>query len=227
MRIDAHQHFWRYTPAEYGWIDDSMSALRRDFLPADLALELKAAKIDGAIAVQARQTVEETEWLLSLAAENEFLRGVVGWAPLVDPAVEETIARLAAHPKLRALRHVVQDEPDDRYILRDDFNRGVDVAGRYGLAYDILIFERHLPQAIEFVDRHPDMVLIVDHVAKPRIREGLLEPWRTNIRELARRPNVYCKISGMVTEADWACWTVADFSAVHRHRARSVHCRVD
>jgi L-fuconolactonase len=205
--IDSHHHFWRYDPREYGWISESMSILRRDFLPADLQREAHAAGIDGVVSVQARQTVEETRWLLELAGQNAFLRGVVGWVPLVSAGVRQDLERFAVYPKLKAVRHVLQDEPDDDYILRDDFNRGIALLKEFGLRYDILIFERHLPQTIEFVDRHPGLTFILDHVAKPRIRDRLLSPWRENMRELARRPNVYCKLSGMATEADPHAWT--------------------
>jgi L-fuconolactonase len=184
-----------------------MAALRRDFLPEHLKSEIAAAGIDGVVSVQARQTVGETEWLLSFAAKNDFIKGVVGWVPLVDSRVREIVAKFAASPKLRAVRHVVQDEPDDRFILRDDFNRGVSTLKEFGLVYDILIYERQLVPAIEFVDRHPGQVFVLDHIAKPRIQDNAIEPWRTNIREMARRPDVYCKISGMVTEADWKTWT--------------------
>jgi L-fuconolactonase len=207
LKLDAHQHFWKYSDAEYGWIDDPI--LRRDFLPDDLHKELRGARIDGSISVQARQTIGETEWLLSLADQYKFLRGVVGWVPLTSPTVEAEIEKFAARKKLKAVRHVVQDEKDDRYILRDDFNAGVSLLDKHGLAYDILIFDRHLPYAIEFVDRHPKQRFIVDHIAKPRIRDGAVLPWRDNLRDLAKRPNVWCKISGVVTEADHKHWTEA------------------
>jgi L-fuconolactonase len=207
--IDAHHHFWTYSAAEYGWISDAMAALRRDFLPDDLGREIRAAGVDGVVSVQARQTVAETEWLLSLADRTPFIRGVVGWVPLADPAVEGVLERLARHPKLKAVRHVVQDEPDPDFILRDDINRGVGLLKAHGLVYDILIFERHLPQTLAFVDRHPGQVFVLDHIAKPRIRDGAISPWREQMRELARRPNVWCKLSGVVTEADWARWTPA------------------
>jgi L-fuconolactonase len=207
MAIDAHHHFWRYTPAEYGWISDSMSVLRRDYLPADLRKETAALGIDGGISVQARQSLNETDWLLSLTERDVLIRGVVGWVPLVSPTVSDDLARYVKRPKLKAVRHVLQDEPDDGYMLREDFNRGVALLKEFGLGYDLLIFERHLPQAIQFVDRHPSQTFILDHVAKPRIRENQISPWRENLRDLARRPNVYCKISGMVTEADHRTWT--------------------
>ena len=209
MRIDAHHHFWTYNPQEYGWINDDMAVLRRDFLPRDLKSEISKAGIDGVVSVQARQTIAETVWLLELAGQNDFIRGVVGWVPLVSPKIRVDLEHLADRPKLKAVRHVLQDEPDDHYMLRDDFNRGVSALKDFGLRYDILIFERHLPQAIRLIDRHPQQTFILDHVAKPKIRAGELSPWRQNMQTLAERPNVYCKISGMVTEADWKNWTPA------------------
>lgn len=208
--IDAHQHFWKYTPEEYGWIGPEMAALRRDFLPPDLERERRRVGVARSIAVQARCTTEETAWLLELAGANESIAGVVGWAPLTDARPEQYIERFAADRKLVGMRHVVQDEPDDEYLLRRDFNAGVEAVGRRGLVYDILIFERHLPAAIAFVDRHPSQTFVLDHIAKPRIHEGILSPWRENMRNLARRPNVYAKLSGMVTEADWQNWSPAD-----------------
>lgn len=205
--IDSHHHFWRFDPVAYDWIKPEQEILRHDFLPADLKKEIAPFKLDGVISVQARPTEAETAWLLELASQNDIVRGVVGWAPLTAPNAAEVIDRCAAHPKLRGLRHVVHDEPDDQFILRDDFNRGVALLASRNLVYDILIFERHLPQTIPFVDRHPDQVFVLDHIAKPKIAGDELEPWRTHIRELARRPNVYCKVSGMVTEADHENWT--------------------
>lgn len=207
MRIDAHHHFWKYNPAEYGWISEAMSILRRDFLPADLKSEISKSQIEGVISVQARQSLVETEWLLDLADQNDFIRGVVGWVPLISSTVRSNLERFSNRPKLKAVRHVLQDEPDDDYILREDFNRGMALLKDFDLRYDILIFQRHLPQTIQLVDRHPDQIFILDHIAKPRIKSGELFPWRESLRELAGRPNVYCKISGMVTEADWKHWT--------------------
>jgi L-fuconolactonase len=207
MRIDAHHHFWRYDAAEYGWISESMPAIRRDFLPADLAAEIRAVGIDGAISVQARQSLEETRWLLELAGGHDFIRGVVGWIPLVAADVRAQLDTLAHEAKLVGIRHSVQDEPDDNFILRDDFNRGIGALKDYRLTYDILVYERHLPQSAELVDRHPLQVFVLDHLAKPRAKEKELEPWRTNIRRLAERQNVYCKLSGLVTEADWQAWS--------------------
>ena len=208
MKIDAHQHFWKYSAAEYGWIDEQMSIIRRDFLPSDLEREIRNAGVDGVVSVQARQTLEETLWLLSVAAQNDFVKGVVGWVPLTEPSIRDELDLLRRNPRLRAIRHVVQDEPDG-YLLRKDFNAGISVLQEVGLAYDLLIHERQLPEATRFVDRHPHQVFVLDHLAKPRVKENRLDSWRQRIRELARRENVYCKVSGLVTEADFKAWTEA------------------
>jgi L-fuconolactonase len=206
-RIDAHHHLWRYSPEEYGWIDDEMAALRKNFLPQDLTRELAAAEIDGTIAVQARQTMDETRWLLQMADECEAIRGVVGWAPIAGENFPGVMEEFEHRPKLKGLRHVIQSEKDENYILREDFNSGIRTMLGSGLVYEILIYERHLPQTIDFVDEHPDQSFVLDHLAKPLIREGALEPWAARMRELGRRENVCCKLSGMVTEADWSAWT--------------------
>lgn len=206
MRIDAHQHFWRYHPAEYGWIDDSMLKLRRDFLPADLQPELQAAGFDGCIAVQACHSLEETRWLLELAAASPFILGVVGWADLQSKNARAQLQELTANPKLLGIRHVVQAEPDDRFLLRPEFLRGVALLEEFNLTYDILIYPKHLPVAVEFASRFPRQRFVLDHLAKPFIKRGELQPWRKDLRRLAALPNVYCKLSGMVTEADWLSW---------------------
>jgi L-fuconolactonase len=208
MMIDAHHHLWKYSAAEYGWITPQMPAIRRDFLPEQLEELMHHFGIEGTVAVQARQTLEETSWLLGLAEKHPLIRGVVGWAPLTEGSgVKRRLERFAGNKKLRGVRHVIHDEADPRYVLRDDFNAGVRALGEFGLRYDILIFERHLPAAIEFVDRHPNQVFILDHVAKPRIKDRVLSPWDRHLRELAKRENVYSKLSGMVTEADPQSWT--------------------
>jgi L-fuconolactonase len=207
-RIDAHHHLWHFDPQQYPWIGDRMHVLRHDFLPPDLHKEMIAAGITGSIAVQARQTIEETQWLLQLAEQNDFIKGVVGWVPLADDEVALVLDQFVhRHPKLRAIRHVLQDEPDENHILREDFNRGIRELTRHNLTYDILIFERHLPQTIKFVDRYPNQKFVVDHLAKPRVKYKAISPWREHIHELAKRPNVYCKLSGLATEADHQHWT--------------------
>jgi len=210
--IDTHHHFWKYSTAEYGWISDEMKSIRRDFLPADLKKTLDDAGVSGAVSVQARTTVEESDWLLSMAEKHDFLRGVVGWVPLTESDVEKHLERLAKHKKFKGVRHVIQGEPDDNYILRPDFNAGVKKLLKYKLRYDILIFEKHLKPSIRFVDQHPNQMFILDHVAKPKIKERILSPWREDMIELGKRPNVYCKLSGMITEADWKKWTSADLA---------------
>jgi len=210
--IDTHHHFWKYSAAEYGWISDEMKTIRRDFLPADLKKTLDEAGVSGAVSVQARTTVEESDWLLGMAEKHDFLRGVVGWVPLTENDVEKHLERLAAHKKFKGVRHVIQGEPDDNYILRPDFNAGVKKLLKYKLRYDILIYERHLKPSIRFVDQHPNQLFILDHVAKPKIKERILSPWREDMIALGKRPNVYCKLSGMITEADWKKWSSADLA---------------
>ena len=209
MRIDAHQHFWRYTEIEFGWIDDAMASIRRDFLPADLAPLLNETGIDATVAVQARQSMEETEWLLQLADAYPQIAGVVGWVPLIDPKVEKVLEALSANSKFRGVRHVLQAEPSE-YMAREDFNTGVALLRPYSLTYDLLILQHQLPAAIKFVDRHPNQPMVLDHLAKPLIASHEIEPWRAQILELARRPHVSCKLSGMVTEADFHNWTIED-----------------
>ncbi len=210
-KIDAHHHLWKYSAAQYPWISENMGLLRRDFLIQDLMDVLDESDIDGVVTVQARQAMAETRWLLDLARSHDFIRGVVGWVALTDPKVEGDLEHLSTHAKLKSVRHVLHDEPDDFYILREDFNRGIKLLQGFGLRYDLLIFERHLPQTIQFVDRHPNQIFILNHIAKPRIRQGVISPWRENLTELARRENVFCKLSGLVTEASWQSWTEADF----------------
>jgi L-fuconolactonase len=206
MRIDAHHHFWHYTPAEYDWIDDAMASIRRDFLPADLAPEIASANIDAVISVQARQTLAETEALLAWATAHSWIAGVVGWLPLTDPTVGDLLDRLADHPALKGVRHVLQAEPD-AYMDRADFNAGLAQLCARNLTYDILVVHHQLPAAIRLVDRHPNQVFVLDHIAKPPIRTRELNPWARDLADLARRPNVFCKISGLVTEADYATWS--------------------
>ncbi len=206
MRIDAHQHFWIFDPARYGWIGPDMAVLRRDFLPEDLEAPLAAAAFDACLAVQARPDEEETAWLLALAARYPFIAGVVGWTDLRAPDADARLTALARNPRLVGLRHLVQDEPDDRFLLRDDFRRGLALLGRHHLVYDLLLHPRHLPSATEVVASLPGQRFVLDHLAKPFIREGQLEPWRTELRRLAALPNVAGKLSGLVTEAAWHRW---------------------
>jgi len=207
MRVDAHHHLWKYTPKEYSWIDESLQTLRRDFLPADLEAEAARVGIDASVAVQARQTLEETEWLLEVAEASPLIRGVVGWAPIAADDFSATLERLRSNALLCGLRHVVQAEPDG-FLNGREFNRGIGLLRDTGLVYDVLVFAQQLPEAIRFVDRHPNQVFVVDHIAKPNIRGGGFDMWNLTMRELALRQNVSCKVSGLVTEADWNKWTV-------------------
>jgi L-fuconolactonase len=211
MKIDSHQHFWIYNKLEYDWIDESMSTIRRDFLPVHLAEELKKNQFDGSVAVQARQSIEETEWLLRLAETNQIIKGVVGWVDLQSPNIYDQLKKYAAHPKFVGVRHVVQGEPDDDFILRPGFNEGISLLKEFNLTFDILIFPKHLPYAITFAEQHPDITFILDHIAKPSIKTGEISIWKENIRKLAKFPNMYCKVSGMVTEASWVNWKPDDF----------------
>jgi L-fucono-1,5-lactonase len=210
MHIDAHQHFWIYDPREYGWIDETMTPLRRDFLPADLQCELEPEGFQGSVAVQARQSLQETRWLLELAGQSPFILGVVGWVDLRSPQVREDLQALARNPKLVGIRHIVQSEADDRFLLQPDFLRGISLLAEFDLAYDILIYPKHLPVAAEFVPRFPKQRFVLDHLAKPEIKSGTINAWKKGIAELAAYPNVYCKLSGLVTEADWTHWKPED-----------------
>jgi L-fuconolactonase len=207
MRIDSHQHFWRYDPEQYPWIDDRMAALRRDFLPEHLAPELEATGIEGTVAVEARPSVAETEWLLSLAATQRFIRGVVGWVPLDSPDVDRELERLASNPLLKGVRHALQGEPDG-FMSRSEFDRGIAQLARHHLTYDVLVYERQLPQALDLIDRHPRQLFVVDHLAKPNRQDRRRARWGDQMRLLAMRENCYCKVSGLVTEAAWDRWTV-------------------
>jgi L-fuconolactonase len=211
MRVDAHQHFWHYSPEDYGWIDGNMASLRRDFLPNDLKPLLASTGFDASIAVQARQSTEETRWLLQLAAENDFVKGVVGWLDLCSLELTAELEQFASDPRLIGVRHVVQDEPDDQFMLRPEFRLGIARLAEYNLTYDLLLHPRHLPAAVKLVQEFPNQPFVLDHIAKPFIADGVIEPWDRDIHELARCANVSCKISGMVTEARWNKWEPRDF----------------
>ncbi|MEI7908052.1 MAG: amidohydrolase family protein [Verrucomicrobiota bacterium] len=211
MKIDAHQHFWQYHPAHQAWMTESMAALRRDYLPDELAPLLGASGFDGSIAVQARQMLEETAWLLQLADAHDLIKGVVGWLDLRSPALDEQLALYAPHPKLVGVRHVVHDEADDGFMLRPDFRRGIAQLAAFDLSYDLLLFPKHLPVALQLVEEFPDQRFVLDHLAKPAIAAGTLSPWQHDLQRLAAMPNVFCKLSGMVTEAKWQQWRADDF----------------
>jgi L-fuconolactonase len=211
MRIDSHQHFWRYDPAEDLWITDDMLVLKRDFLPAGLAPQLASNGMDASIAVQARQSERETLSLLDLAAHNDAIAGIVGWVDLSAPELPERLAYFSQFPKLRGFRHVVQDEPDDRFMLRDEFIRGVSRLREFRFTYDVLIYPRQLPAAIGLLDKFPEQFFVVDHMAKPHLKIGAITSWAHQMKIIAANPNVFCKLSGLITEADWFQWRAEDF----------------
>lgn len=211
MQIDAHQHFWKYSAAEYPWIGAGMQRLARDYLPDDLAVAAAPAGIGGSVAVQARQSVEESRWLLALADGHASIRGVVGWVDLRSDGVQAELAGLAAHDRFVGVRHVVQDEPDPRFLLGEEFVRGLRQLYPFGLTYDLLLHPHQLPAAVELAGLLPEQPFVLDHLAKPLIKAGEIDSWRRDIRNLARHEHVCCKVSGMVTEADWKGWQPADF----------------
>ena len=210
LRLDTHQHFWRYDAAEYDWISDEMSVLKRDFLPADLLPLLQEKGFAGSVAVQARQSLIETQWLLDLAEEHSFIKGVVGWVDLCSDKVEESLEPFKEHPKFVGVRHVIQAEAAG-FMLQERFQKGLAKLRDFDLSYDLLTLHHQLEEACELVAKFPEQRFILDHISKPLIKNGALEPWRSHIKKLAEFPNVSCKLSGMVTEADWQNWQVADF----------------
>ncbi|MEA3460762.1 MAG: amidohydrolase family protein [Bacteroidota bacterium] len=207
MMIDAHHHLWKYNQREYRWMDDSMHVLQRDYLPGDLEQELSQTGVSGTVVVQARQNLEETRWLLGLANTHSFIKGVVGWLDLRSSELDKQLDAFAAHPKLVGLRHVLHDEPDDEFMLRKDFMNGIAQLKAYNLTYDLLLFPRHIEPAIMLVERHSRQRFVLDHLGKPLIKSGIMEPWKRDITRLAAYPNVWCKLSGMVTEADLQNWS--------------------
>jgi len=211
MNIDSHQHFWRYDPRRDAWITEEMSVLKRDFLPEDLIPQLHANHVDGSIAVQATQSEAETTFLLELAQQFDEIKGVVGWVDLCAPNLPERLERFSHFDKLCGFRHVVQSEPNDRFMLRPDFLTGIRQLQQLEFTYDILVYPHQLPAAIELVERFPQQSFVLDHIAKPLIRSGVISPWTQQIRLLAANPNVYCKLSGLVTEVDWRSWREIDF----------------
>ncbi len=211
MKIDAHQHFWKYNPIRDAWIDDSMKVIRRDFLPQDLKPIIEANNIDGCISVQADQSETETEFLLNCAQENPFIKGVVGWVDLRAETIEERLTHFSKNPLLKGVRHIVQGEAND-FMLGGAFQNGISKLAEFNLTYDILVFPTQLEAAIELVNKFPNQKFIVDHMAKPYIKDGKIDSWKAAIQELSKAPNVYCKISGMVTEADLKNWRPSGFA---------------
>lgn len=211
VKIDSHQHFWQYNPKEHTWMSDQMSALKKDFLPDDLVPLLDQIQFDGCISVQARQSIAETNWLLKLSDEYDFIKGVVGWVDLCSPEIQETLGLYANRKKLKGVRHVVHDEPDNHFVLRPDFQNGIKALKEFNLTYDLLLFPKHIPVALKLVEKFPDQQFVVDHIAKPFIFKNERSPWKEDLNELAMNPNVFCKLSGMVTETKWGAWHEDDF----------------
>ena len=209
--IDAHQHFWKFDPVRDSWIGPEMSVIQRDFMPEDLEPLLRAEGITGSVIVQSDQSEEENEFQLANAAGHDFVRGVVGWVDLQSPVVEERLAYYKAFPKLKGFRHVLQGEKDRALMLKPAFKKGIGLLRKYGFTYDILIFPDQLGYSREFAAAFPDQPFVVDHIAKPFIRDRkITTEWKAAIRAIAAQKNVWCKISGMVTEADWKNWTPED-----------------
>ena len=206
MTIDAHQHFWQYEPQKHAWIDDDMAVIRRDFMPRDLITELKVNEIDGCVAVQADQTIEETDILIDLASENDFIKGVVGWVDFRASTIEKDLEKFSNNTIVKGFRHVVQGEPDPNFLLRKPFLNGIKQLEQYGYTYDILIFPHQLGATLEFVKQFPNQKFVIDHIAKPYIKDGFYDGWATLMKEIASHKNVYCKLSGMITEADYNNW---------------------
>ncbi len=209
--LDTHVHFWQFNPVRDAWIDDSMQVLQRDFLPSDLAVELKANGVAGCVAVQADQSEAETHFLLQLAKNHDFVKKVVGWADLRSPEVTGRLDYFSQFGKLAGFRHIVQGEADVNFLLRKDFCRGISALEQYGFTYDILVFPHQLGAVLEFVRLFPRQKFVIDHLAKPYIKNGYFDGWAALMREIAKHENVYCKVSGMVTEADWQGWKYDDF----------------
>lgn len=207
MIIDSHQHFWLYEPKKHDWIDDSMSIIRKDFTPTELQHVYQTNNIDGCVAVQADQTLEETDFLLKLASENNFIKGVVGWVDLRSKTIEEVLSTYSKNSTLKGFRHIVQGESDPNFLLRPNFTRGISFLEKYNYTYDILVLPHQLGSVLEFVQKFPNQKFVIDHIAKPYIKDGFFDGWATLIKEIGKHSNVSCKLSGMITEADFKTWT--------------------
>lgn len=211
-RIDSHQHFWQYNPQKHGWITDDMKVIQRDFLPSDLQPILQKNNIDGCISVQADQTETETEFLLELSDNHDFIKGIVGWVDLQVANIDERLVYYNQFKKLKGFRHIVQSETDSEFMLRPKFKNGIIALSLYDFTYDILIYHYQLEQAIQFVALFPNQKFVLDHLGKPDIKSGEYALWQTNIKKLALHQNVFCKISGMITEGEWDDWKPSDFT---------------
>ena len=211
MKIDSHQHFWQYDPSKHEWINDEMKTIRKDFLPEDLAPILQQNSIDACVAVQADQSEAETDFLIELASKNDFIKGVVGWVDLMADDVYDRLEYYSEFKIVKGFRHIVQGETDPEFMLRPKFKAGITELGAYDFTYDILIYHYQLDQAIRFVKLFPEQKFVLDHIAKPDIKSGEYGTWQTEIKKLALHQNVYCKLSGIITEGEWEGWKPADF----------------
>lgn len=211
LRIDAHQHFWKFDPVRDSWINEDMKVIQRDFLPSDLQPVLQQNGIEGSVVVQSDQSATENEFQLQNANNNDFIKGVVGWVDLQSPNIKEQLQELSRHKKLKGFRHVLQSEPDPAFMMRPDFLRGIRCLRQFDFTYDILIYPKHLSYAKQLVAAFPDQPFVIDHMAKPFIKDGIIEDWKRDMVAFAQHENVSCKISGMVTEADWKQWKKEDF----------------
>jgi L-fuconolactonase len=210
-KIDSHQHFWLYNPVNHAWINDDMRVIQRDFLPADLQPILQENGIEGCVAVQVDQTEAENDFLLDLAEKNSFIKGIVGWIDMQADNIEERLQYYSSVKPMKGFRHILQGEPDEKFMLNEKFKHGIDLLNQYGFSYDILIMPNHLSYAKAFVAEFPQQRFVIDHLAKPYIKDKRTNGWKEDIQAIATFPNVYCKVSGMVTEADWADWKTEDF----------------
>ncbi|MHB0755477.1 amidohydrolase family protein [Polaribacter sp. M15] len=209
MIIDSHQHFWQYEPVKHSWINDEMAVIRRDFLPSDLQKVYQENGVDGCVAVQADQTLAETDFLIDLASKNDFIKGIVGWVDLRSDAVEADLEKYSHHQKVKGFRHVVQGEADHNFLLRPNFLNGISALEKHNFTYDILIFPHQLGATLEFVKKFPNIKFVIDHIAKPYIKDGFFDGWANQMKAIAKHKNVCCKVSGMITEADYKTWTQA------------------
>ena len=210
MTIDSHQHFWQYKSDKQVWISEDMNQIRRDFLPADLEKIYETNKVDGCIAVQADESWNETEFLLDLANKNDFIRGVVGWIDLKSKNLEDQLHNARKHIKLKGFRSVIQGKPDDAYFTNKSFKEGLKVLGRFNFKFDVLVYHDQLPAANKFMDQFPDQHFILDHAGKPAIRAKEIKKWKEQVKIMSRNPLIYCKLSGLITEAEWKNWRYDD-----------------
>ncbi|CDF79793.1 aminohydrolase [Formosa agariphila KMM 3901] len=207
MTIDSHQHFWKYEPVKHSWIDDDMANIRKDFMPLDLKLIYNQNNIDGCVAIQSDQTLEETNFLIDLAAKNDFIKGIVGWVDFRGNDIDTVLEHYSQFDKVKGFRHIVQGEADPNFLLRPDFLKGISKLEKNNFTYDILVFPHQLGAVLEFVKQFPNIKFVIDHIAKPYIKDGFYEGWAVLMTEIAKQQNVYCKLSGMITEADYKTWT--------------------